>query len=111
MIGFIRAAFPSRERLSQTVFDPASRSVLPSPLLPSIITVATALMELILQPVNGPPRSSPEIRIAGAVLGYMTKMGVSSAIVEAMSETREIRWLSPKQALAMNLVTDPLGKP
>jgi hypothetical protein len=50
-------------------------------------------------------------RIAGAVLGYMTRMGVSSAIVEAMSETREIRWLSPKQALAMNLVTDPLGKP
>ena len=50
-------------------------------------------------------------RIAGAVLGYMTKMGVSSSIVEAMSETREIRWLSPKQALAMNLVTDPLGKP
>lgn len=50
-------------------------------------------------------------RISGALLGYMTKMGVSSSIVEAMSETREIRWLSPKQALAMNLVTDPLGKP
>jgi hypothetical protein len=50
-------------------------------------------------------------RISGAVLGYMTRMGVSSTIVEAMSETREIRWLSPKQALAMNLVTDPLGKP
>ena len=50
-------------------------------------------------------------RIAGAVLGYMTKMGISSSIVEAMSETREIRWLSPNQALAMNLVTDPLGKP
>ncbi len=50
-------------------------------------------------------------RIAGAVLGYMTKMGVSSTIVEAMSETREIRWLGPKQALAMDLVTDPLGKP
>ena len=50
-------------------------------------------------------------RIAGAVLGYMTRMGVSSSIVEAMSETRDIRWLSPKQALAMNLVTDPLGKP
>jgi hypothetical protein len=50
-------------------------------------------------------------RVAGAVLGYMTKMGVSSSIVEAMSETRDIRWLSPKQALAMNLVTDPLGKP
>ena len=50
-------------------------------------------------------------RVTGAVLGYMTKMGVSSSIVEAMSETREIRWLSPKEALAMNLVTDPVGRP
>jgi hypothetical protein len=50
-------------------------------------------------------------RVAGAVLGYMTKMGVSSSVVEAMSETREIRWLSPKDALAMNLITDPLSKP
>jgi hypothetical protein len=41
----------------------------------------------------------------------MTKMGVASSIVEAMSETREIRWLSPRQALAMNLVTDPIEKP
>ena len=50
-------------------------------------------------------------RRAFAVLGYMTKMGVSSSVVEAMSETREIRWLAPKDALAMNLITDPLGKP
>ncbi len=50
-------------------------------------------------------------RVAGAVLGYMTKMGVASSVVEAMSETREIRWLAPKEALAMNLVTDPLSKP
>ena len=50
-------------------------------------------------------------RVAGAVLGYMTKMGVSSSIVEAMSETRDIRWLAPRDALAMNLVTDPLNKP
>ena len=50
-------------------------------------------------------------RVAGPVLGYMTKMGVSSSIVEAMSESRDIRWLSPKQALAMNLVTEPLGRP
>ncbi|UPJ49218.1 hypothetical protein IVB30_40740 [Bradyrhizobium sp. 200] len=60
-------------------------------------------------PVDDPVAETQ--RIAGAVLGYMTKMGVSSSIVEAMSETREIRWLSPKQALAMNLVTDALGKP
>lgn len=61
------------------------------------------------KPVDDPVAETQ--RIAGAVLGYMTKMGVSSSIVEAMSETREIRWLSPRQALAMNLVTDPLGKP
>ena len=61
------------------------------------------------RPVDDPVAEAQ--RISGAVLGYMTKMGVSSSIVEAMSETREIRWLSPKQALAMNLVTDPLGKP
>jgi hypothetical protein len=61
------------------------------------------------QPVNDPVADAQ--RITGAVLGYMTKMGVSSSIVEAMSETREIRWLSPKQALAMNLITDPLGRP
>ncbi len=61
------------------------------------------------RPVDDPVAEAQ--RIAGAVLGYMTRMGVSSSIVEAMSETREIRWLSPKQALAMNLVTEPLGKP
>ena len=61
------------------------------------------------KPVSDPVADTQ--RIAGAVLGYMTKMGVSSSIVEAMSETRDIRWLSPKQALAMNLVTDPIGKP
>jgi hypothetical protein len=61
------------------------------------------------KPISDPVAETQ--RIAGAVLGYMTKMGVSSSIVEAMSETRDIRWLSPQQALAMNLVTDPLGKP
>jgi hypothetical protein len=50
-------------------------------------------------------------RIAGAVLSYMTKMGVSSAIVTAMSETKDIRWLDPKEASAMNLITDPIGRP
>ena len=50
-------------------------------------------------------------RTAGLVLGYFTKMGVSSAVVEAMSQTREVRWLDPKEALAMNLVTDPVGRP
>ena len=61
------------------------------------------------KPVNDPVAETQQI--AGAVLGYMTKMGVSSSIVEAMSETRDIRWLDPKRALAMNLITDPVGKP
>src|SRR4029079_4279097 len=61
------------------------------------------------KPVGDPVAETQ--RIAGAVLGYMTKMGVSSSIVEAMSETREIRWLAPKEALAMNLITDPVGRP
>jgi hypothetical protein len=50
-------------------------------------------------------------RIAGMVLGYMTKMGVSSTVVEAMSQTRDVRWLGAKEAQAMNLVTDPVGRP
>jgi hypothetical protein len=41
----------------------------------------------------------------------MTRMGVSSAVVEAMSQTRDIRWLGVREAAAMNLVTEPLGKP
>jgi hypothetical protein len=50
-------------------------------------------------------------RVSGAVLSYMTKMGISSSIVAAMSETRAVRWLEPKEALAMNLITDPFAKP
>ena len=61
------------------------------------------------RPVNNPVAEAQ--RIAGGMLGYMTKIEKAASIVEAMSETRDIRWLSPKQALAMNLVTDPLGQP
>jgi len=50
-------------------------------------------------------------RVAGMLLGYMTKMGVSSAVVQAMTETRDVRWLGVKEATAMNLVTDPVGRP
>jgi hypothetical protein len=35
-------------------------------------------------------------------------MGVSSSVVEAMSATRDIRWLGAQEARAMNLVTDPI---
>ena len=50
-------------------------------------------------------------RVAGQVLGYMTKMGVASRVVEAMSETSDVRWLGTQEALAMNLVTDPVRTP
>jgi hypothetical protein len=49
-------------------------------------------------------------RTAGLILGYMTRMGVSSSIMEAMSATDDIRWLSPQQAADMKLVTDPLAQ-
>jgi hypothetical protein len=49
-------------------------------------------------------------RIAGRVLNYMTRMGVSSAVVEAMSATRDVRWLTPAEALTMNLVSEAAAK-
>jgi hypothetical protein len=45
-------------------------------------------------------------RTAGMVLSYMTKMGVSSAIVAAMSQTSDVRWLGAKEAATMNLITN-----
>ena len=50
-------------------------------------------------------------RVAGMLLGYMTKMGVSSAVVQAMTQTRDVRWIGVKEATAMNLVTDPVERP
>lgn len=50
-------------------------------------------------------------RTTGMVLGYMTKMGISSSVVEAMSETGDVRWLGSREASAMNLVTDPIRRP
>jgi len=47
-------------------------------------------------------------RTAGLILGYVTRMGISSSIMEAMSATDDIRWLTPQQAIDMKLVTDPL---
>ena len=49
-------------------------------------------------------------RTAGLILGYMTRMGVSSSFMEAMSATGDIRWLSPQQAADMKLVTEPLAQ-
>lgn len=48
-------------------------------------------------------------RVTGMVLNYLTRMGVSPALVEAMTATNDIRWLGAKEAAAMNLITDPLG--
>jgi hypothetical protein len=50
-------------------------------------------------------------RTAGIVLSYMTKMGVSSNIVAAMSETGDVRWLGARDASAMNLITNPAVRP
>jgi hypothetical protein len=50
-------------------------------------------------------------RTTGMVLSYLTRMGVSSSVVEAMTETSDVRWLGARQAAAMNLVTDPLQRP
>lgn len=57
-------------------------------------------------PVSDPVADTQ--RTTGMLLGYMNRMGVSSSVVEAMSETSAVRWLAPKEALAMNLITDPL---
>jgi hypothetical protein len=50
-------------------------------------------------------------RTTGMVLSYMTRMGVSSAVVEAMTANRDVRWLEPQEAIAMKLVTDPVRGP
>jgi len=60
-------------------------------------------------PVHDPVAEAQ--RVSGVVLGYMTKMGVSSTVVEAMSQTRDVRWLPNQEALAMNLITDPVRTP
>jgi membrane-bound ClpP family serine protease len=60
-------------------------------------------------PVRDPTAEAQQT--TGMVLNYMTRMGVSSTVVEAMSQTSEVRWLGAREALAMNLVTDPLGSP
>nr|WP_218625810.1 hypothetical protein [Bradyrhizobium sp. dw_411] len=45
-------------------------------------------------------------RTAGIVLSYMTRMGVASSVVEAMSATRDVRWLGAREAATMNLITN-----
>lgn len=50
-------------------------------------------------------------RTEGIVLNYVTRMGVSPSIVEAMSVTKDVRWLGAQQAVAMNLVTNAVSRP
>ena len=50
-------------------------------------------------------------RTAGMVLNYLTRMGVSSSVAEAMSATSDVRWLGAREAAAMSLVTDPVQRP
>jgi hypothetical protein len=50
-------------------------------------------------------------RTEGTVLNYVTRMGVSPSIVEAMSETKDVRWLDAQQAVAMNLITNAVARP
>jgi hypothetical protein len=50
-------------------------------------------------------------RMTGALLRYVTRMGVSSSFVEAMTETRDVRWLDTREAAAMHLITDPVARP
>jgi hypothetical protein len=50
-------------------------------------------------------------RVTGMVLSYLTRMGISASLVEAMTATSDIRWLSTQEALAMKLVTDPVRRP
>ena len=45
-------------------------------------------------------------KTAAALLDYMTRMGVSPSILQAMSATREIRWLSESEAIDFKLSTD-----
>lgn len=61
--------------------------------------------------VTTAPASDPVAetqRATGILLGYMNRMGVSSSVVEAMSQTGNVRWLGPREALAMNLVTEQI---
>jgi hypothetical protein len=45
-------------------------------------------------------------RTTGIILEYMTRMGVSPSILQAMSATKDIRWLNEKEAFDLNLATD-----
>lgn len=41
----------------------------------------------------------------GMILDYMTRMGVSPSIMQAMTASKDIRWLTEKEAFDLNLTT------
>jgi hypothetical protein len=45
-------------------------------------------------------------KTTGIILAYMTRMGVSPSILQAMSATRDIRWLDDKETFDLKLATD-----
>jgi hypothetical protein len=49
-------------------------------------------------------------RTTGIILDYMTQMGVSPSIMQAMTASKDIRWLTEKEAFEMNLVTAPYAR-
>lgn len=46
-------------------------------------------------------------RTTGRILGYLARMGVDRSLVELMSASSDIHWLSAGEAAATKLVTDP----
>src|SRR3954465_11823540 len=59
---------------------------------------------------GGDPVAGPQ-QVTGRVRGYLMRMEISASIVEAMTATRDIRWLSSQEAVAMKLITDPVRRP
>ncbi|MBN9604814.1 MAG: hypothetical protein J0G33_17980 [Afipia felis] len=45
-------------------------------------------------------------KTTGIILDYMTRMGVSPSILQAMSATRDIRWLNDKETFDLKLATN-----
>jgi hypothetical protein len=48
-------------------------------------------------------------KTTGIILEYMTRMGVAPSILQQMSASKDIHWLSEKDALDLNLVTKRFG--
>ena len=49
-------------------------------------------------------------KTTGIILTYMTRMGVSPSILQAMSATQNIHWLTEKEAFDLKLATDRFAR-